>query len=318
MSRQVNSSEGKSPSEGSLRRYVETKSPTALSRDQLPVSSGRLWGFLRALWNHQTGMIGGAILTILILIALFAPVVAPYPPNEANFDARVQSPSIGHPFGTDAIGRDVFSRIIHGARISLRSGIIAVAIAAAGGTLLGLVSGYYGGLIDAAIMRVTDLFLAMPAILLAMIFIFTLGPTLTNLMIAVGLSSIPYYTRTVRGSVLSARENVYVEAARATGASDGRVILRHVLPNVVAPVMVLATLGCGTAILAIASLSFLGLGAQPPTPEWGAIVSAGRDRLATAWWISTFGGIAIMITVLSINLLGDALRDIYDPRLRGR
>jgi peptide/nickel transport system permease protein len=184
--------------------------------------------------------------------------------------------------------------------------------------VLGLISGYYGGYVDATIMRLTDLFLAMPGILLAMIFIFTLGPTLTNLMIAVGLSSIPYYTRTVRGSVLSARENVYVEAATAIGASDARVISRHILPNVVAPVLVLATLGCGTAILAIASLSFLGLGAQPPTPEWGAIVSAGRNRLATAWWISTFGGVAIMITVLSINLLGDALRDIYDPRLRGR
>jgi peptide/nickel transport system permease protein len=272
----------------------------------------------RSLRRHPTGLAGAIILALLILMAVFAPVVAPYDPVQAAFGARLVSPSLRHPFGTDNLGRDMLSRVIYGARLSLISGIVAVAISSVGGTLVGVVSGYYRGLIDAALMALTDLFLALPGILVSMVFIFSFGPSLTNVALAVGLASIPYYARIARGSVLSAREHAYVDAARVLGAPDRAIMFRHVLPNVIAPILVVATLGLGSTILIIASLSFLGLGAQPPTPEWGAIVSDGRSRLATAWWISTFGGVAIMLTVLAVNLLGDALRDAFDPRLRRR
>jgi peptide/nickel transport system permease protein len=262
--------------------------------------------------------VGAGIVVLLILMALLAPVIAPYDPLDAAFRARLISPSLRHPFGTDNLGRDILSRTMYGARLSLGSGLIAVAISATGGTLLGIISGYYRGLVDTTMMAVTDLFLALPGILVSMVFIFSFGPSLTNVAIAVGFASIPYYTRIARGSVLAVREQVYVEAARVLGAPDWAIMLRHVLPNIIAPILVVATLGFGSTILIIASLSFLGLGAQPPTPEWGAIVSDGRSRIATAWWISTFGGVAIMITVLAINLLGDALRDAFDPRLRRR
>ena len=274
------------------------------------------WKVLGRLSHHPTGMIGAGILIALILLGIFAPLITPYDPIQADFGAVVSAPSLSHPFGTDNLGRDVLSRLLFGIRISLPAGFSAVLISSVCGTILGVVSGYYRGLIDATLMRLVDLFMAMPGILLSMVFIFTLGPSLTNVMIAVGLSWIPYYLGLVRGSVLSAREHVYVEAARVIGAPNRTIMFRHVLPNVIAPVLVIATLGLGSSILAIAGLSFLGLGAQPPTPEWGAIVNDGRTRLATAWWISTFGGIVILVTVLAVNLLGDALRDALDPRLQ--
>lgn len=286
------------------------------ARDARPTGQWRL--VARSLSRHPTGLTGGIILGLLIAMAVFAPVVAPYDPLKTAFRGRLVPPTWRHPFGTDNLGRDILSRAIFGARLSLGSGVIAVAISAAGGTLLGVISGYYRGLVDAALMALTDLFLALPGILVSMVFIFSFGPSLTNVAIAVGLASIPYYTRIARGSVLSVREQVYVEAARVVGAPDWEIMIRHVLPNIVAPILVVATLGFGSTILIIASLSFLGLGAQPPTPEWGAIVSDGRSRIATAWWISTFGGVAIMLTVLAVNLLGDALRDALDPRLRRR
>jgi peptide/nickel transport system permease protein len=218
--------------------------------------------------------------------------------------------------GTDHVGRDILSRIIYGARISLRIGLISVGIAGGCGLLLGLISGYHGGWVDGLIMRVIDVMLAFPGILLALAIISLLGANLTNVMIAVGVSAIPTYTRLVRAAVLSAKENLYVSAAQAIGCSTRITLCRHILPNIIAPVIILATLGVAGAILSAAALSFIGLGAQPPTPEWGAILSDGREYLRYAWWVATFPGLAIVLTVLAINALGDGLRDALDPRIR--
>ena len=220
--------------------------------------------------------------------------------------------------GSDQLGRDVLSRVVHGARISLTVGLISVSIALALGAPLGLVSGYYGGRLDALVMRIMDVLLAFPGILLALAIVSVLTPGLTNVMIAVGLSAVPGYARLVRASVLSAREHLYVEAARALGGRDLDILSRYILPNVVAPLIVTATLGLGTAILSAAALSFLGLGSQPPQPEWGRMLSEGRDYLREAWWIATFPGLGIMLTVFAMNLLGDGLRDVLDPRLKER
>jgi peptide/nickel transport system permease protein len=208
----------------------------------------------------------------------------------------------------------VFSRVLYGARISLLVGFISVSIAVVAGTVMGLTSGYYGRWVDTTIMRFVDIMLAFPGILLALALVSILGPSLRNLMIAVGISSVPAYARLVRGSVLSAKENVYVDAARVVGCTDATIMRRHVLPNVVAPVIVLSTLGIAAAILWAAALSFRGLGSQPPTPEWGRMLAEGRNYLREQWWIATFPGLAIMITVLAMNLLGDGLRDVLDPR----
>jgi peptide/nickel transport system permease protein len=272
----------------------------------------------RTLRHHGTGLAGAALLLALVLAAVAAPVLTAYDPVETAFPERLKGPGQDHLLGTDALGRDLLSRILYGARLSLRAGFMVVAISASIGTVLGVIAGYYGRWVDMTIMRLADLWMAMPGILLAMVFIFTLGTSLTNVIIGVGLAGIPYYARLVRGSVLSARELQYVDAARVIGARNHTIMFRHILPNVIAPVLIVSTLGIGSAILGVAGLSFLGLGAQPPTPEWGVIISDGRDKLRTAWWISTFAGVAIMLSVLAINLVGDALRDAFDPRLRSR
>jgi len=273
-------------------------------------------GRRRALGRHRGALIGLVILGGLALMALGAPWLSPRDPIRTAAREALQPPGPRFVLGSDQFGRDVASRVLHGARISLTVGLIAVSIAVALGTPLGLVSGYYGGRLDALIMRIMDVLLAFPGILLALAIVSVLTPGLTNVMIAVGLSAVPTYARLVRASVLAARENLYVEAARALGGRDLGILVRYILPNVVAPLIVTATLGLGTAILSAAALGFLGLGSQPPQPEWGRMLSEGRDYLREAWWISTFPGLGIMLTVLAMNLLGDGLRDLLDPRLR--
>ncbi len=260
---------------------------------------------------------GVVILVGWAAIALFAADVAPYDPGATVSGAR-QPPSTEFWFGTDRLGRDVASRVMFGARISLLLGFICVAIGAGAGATLGIVSGYYRGLVDTLIMRAMDAMLAFPGILLALVIIAALGPSITNVMVAVGVSTIPRYARLIRGTVLSVREQAYVDAARLLGVRDWKIMFRHVLPNTAAPLLVLSTLQFGDAIVVGAGLSFLGLGAQPPTAEWGLMTAVGRDVLGRAWWISTFPGLAIFTAVMACNLLGDSLRQTLDPRLRTR
>jgi peptide/nickel transport system permease protein len=268
--------------------------------------------------RNPGGLIGLTIVSVILLAALLAPLVAPHDPIRASVPDRVKPPSAKFLMGTDELGRDVFSRVIYGSRVSLTVGFLSVAIAAITGTVLGLVSGYYAGKVDAVIMRFIDVLMAMPRILLALVIVFSLGIGLLQVMVAVGISSAPTFVRVVRASVLSAREHTYVEAARVVGRANIGIMTRHVLPNVFAPIIVLSTLSLAGAILTAAGLSFLGLGAQPPSPEWGAMISAGRDTLRTAWWISTFPGVVMTVCVLGINLMGDALRDALDPRMQER
>jgi peptide/nickel transport system permease protein len=270
---------------------------------------------LGRLGRNRGASLGGLLLLVLTMMAIFAPRVAPYDPTKTNYGDALQAPTMKHLLGTDNYGRDIFSRIVHGARLSMSVGILSVAIGAGVGVILGLLSGYYGRHVDNVIMRVMDAMLAFPGILLAMAVVATLGSGLTNVMIAVGIASIPGFARMVRGSVLSAKENVYVDAARVSGCGNGRIMARHILPNVFAPLLTYATLRVSIAILSAASLNFLGLGAQPPTPEWGVMLADGRDYLRQYWWLGTFPGLAIMMTTLSINMFSDGLRDALDPRL---
>ncbi|MCL4458467.1 MAG: ABC transporter permease [Chloroflexi bacterium] len=282
-----------------------------------PAEGRGIWpDWLLRLAKNRGATIGLAIFILLVLCALFARQSAPYDPLEQSLTNMLRAPSLAHPFGTDQFGRDVLSRVIYGSRISLPMGFVSAGIAACFGVILGLAAGYYGGWINALIMRLTDVMLAFPTILLSLGIVAMLGPDLKNVMIAVGIAGIPNYTRLVCGCVLSAKANLYVEAARTIGCSNRRIMFVHILPNVFAPVIVLFTLGIAWAILTAAALSFLGLGAQPPTPEWGLLASEGRNYLRDAWWITTFPGFAIMITVLAINKLGDGLRDALDPRLK--
>lgn len=266
--------------------------------------------------RHRGALIGLLILAALAAMAVAAPWLSARDPIRTAPREALQPPGARFVLGSDQFGRDVTSRVLHGARVSLLVGVISVSIAVGLGAPVGLVSGYYGGRLDALIMRVMDVMLAFPGILLALAIVSVLGPGLGNVMIAVGLSAVPGYARLVRATVLSAREHLYVEAARALGGRDGGILVRDILPNVVAPLIVTATLGLGGAILSAAALSFLGLGSQPPQPEWGRMLSEGRDYLREAWWISTFPGLGILLTVLAMNLVGDGLRDVLDPRLK--
>lgn len=279
---------------------------------------GQVGMVARELRRNRGAIVGLFVLALLVLMAIFADRLAPFDPTEVQARLRFIEPSPGHWMGTDKYGRDILSRVIYGARISLVIGFISVGIGILAGVPLGLIAGWAGGWVNGLIMRLTDAMLALPGLLLALSIVAALGPSLTNAMIAVGIGTIPTYVRLVQSSVLSARENVYVEAAKVAGCSPTRIVGLHILPNVAAPVIVVSTLGMGTAILSASGLSFLGLGAQPPTPEWGATVADGRNFLATAWWVSTFPSLAIMVTVLAINLFGDGLRDALDPRLRRR
>jgi peptide/nickel transport system permease protein len=269
---------------------------------------------IRRLRRNRAAIAGLVVFGAIVVMALTAPWLAPYNPNALNPVDSLKPPSAQYWLGTDSFGRDTLSRIMWGARISVQVGFVAVTIAVVGGSLLGLVAGYHRGSVDMVVTRLTDVMLAFPGILLALVIIAVLGRNLPSAMIAVGISAMPGYIRVVRGSVLSVRELDYVTAAQVIGCSSNRILLRHILPNVLAPVIVLATLGIPNAIIAGASLSFLGLGIQPPTADWGEMLSSGRSHFAIAWWLSVFPGLAIVITVLTINLFGDGLRDALDPR----
>jgi peptide/nickel transport system permease protein len=270
-----------------------------------------LWKRLR---KNRLAVVGGGLLVVFLVMALFAPLLAPYDPLSQDLYNRLMPPSLDHPFGTDDFGRDILSRVIYGSRISLRIGVVAVVIALALGTAIGLVAGYWGGILDQLLMRLMDLLLAFPSILLAIGIVAILGPGLENAMLAIGLVAVPQYARLVRASALSVREMDYVQASRALGAGHMRILLVAILPNCLAPLIVQATLGLATAILDAAGLSFLGLGAQPPMPEWGAMLSNGRELIVRAPWVLTFPGVAIFFTVLAFNLFGDGLRDALDPK----
>jgi len=271
---------------------------------------------LRRLARNRLAMLGLAIIVLFVALAVLAPWIAPHDPLRSSFGKRLQGPSSEHWLGNDELGRDMLSRLLYGARISLRIGLISVAIGIAVGVPLGAVSAYYGGWVDLVVQRVIDVMLAFPGILLAIVLVSALGVGLENVMIAVGVVSIPVYTRLVRGSAMAVKRKEFVEAARAAGASDVVIIAKHILPNCVAPVIVQSTLQVGSSILWAAGLGFLGLGAQPPEPEWGTILSRGRQYLLVAPHITTATGVAIMLVVLGFNLLGDGLRDALDPRLR--
>ncbi|SVA39566.1 uncharacterized protein METZ01_LOCUS92420 [marine metagenome] len=260
-------------------------------------------------------IIYGSVLAVLVVLSLFAPYFAPYDPIQISMEGR-KSPNVDHIFGTDRLGRDILSRIIYGTKYSLSIGIISVSIGLIFGTTMGVLSAYYGGLVDTIIMRFIDALLAFPGILLALVVIAVLGPGLFNVMLAVGISTVPEYARLARGKVLSVMQLEYIEAIHSIGGSNIRVILKHILPNISAPITILATLQVGNAILVGSGLSFLGMGAQPPTPEWGLMTAEGRNFMSQAWWISTFPGIAILITVISINQFGDGLREAIDPYLK--
>jgi peptide/nickel transport system permease protein len=260
--------------------------------------------------------IAGAALVVVVLIAgLLSPLVAPFDPTLITPDA-LAPPTRAHLFGTDDLGRDIFSRVLYGARISPLVGLLAVAISASVGVTMGLIAGYAGGPADNVLMRVVDILLSFPGIVLAIGVVAILGPGLNHALVAVGIAGIPTFARVVRGSVLVEKEKEYVEAARLLGVPTPRLLLLHILPNVLAPVLVLSTLSVAGAILAAAGLSFIGLGAQLPTPEWGAMLSQGRNYLAVQWWVAAFPGAAIAMTVLGVNLMGDGIRDVLDPRLR--
>ncbi|WP_022819398.1 nickel transporter permease [Fusobacterium russii] len=272
----------------------------------------------KMLSKNKMAMLGLVILIVLILLAIFANVIADYETVviKQNLANRLTPPNSQNWLGTDEFGRDIFARLIHGARVSLKVGILAVGLSIIIGGTLGAISGFYGGYTDNVIMRIMDIFLAVPSILLAIAIVSALGPSIINLMVAISISSVPRYARIVRASVLSIRDQEFIEAAKAIGASNTRIIFKHIIPNSLAPVIVQGTLGVASAILSTAGLSFIGLGIQPPDPEWGSMLSGGRQYLRYAWWVTTFPGVAIMITILSLNLLGDGLRDALDPRLK--
>ncbi len=261
-------------------------------------------------------VLGLVLFSGLLLMAAFAPLIATTDPIAIQVGEVLRPPSPEHFFGTDDLGRDVFSRVIWGSRLAVRLGVLSVVVAATGGVALGLVAGYYRGWVDNLISRLLEVILAFPGLLFAIAIVAVLGPSLDNLIVALGLFGWPGYARLVRGSVLSARQREYVEAARAIGARATRVMARHILPNVIAPVIILSATRFGGALLAGSGLSFIGLGVPIPQPEWGAIMATGRDYMGSAWWITVFPGLLIALAVLGVNLLGDGLRDVLDPRLR--
>jgi peptide/nickel transport system permease protein len=266
--------------------------------------------------SNRLAVIGGALVATVFVVAVLAPLVAPYDPAAIDIKGILTGPGVQHPLGTDDLGRDVLSRMVWGSRVSLQVGFAAVGIATLIGVFLGALAGFYGGIVDGAIMRFVDIMLSIPTIFLILAVIAILEPSITNIMVVIGLTGWMEPARLVRAEFISLKERDFVTAARALGASDARIIFRHVLPNSLSPIFVSATMGIGGAILVESGLSFLGLGVQPPAPSWGSLLAAGKDNIEIAWWLSAFPGLAILVTVLGYNLLGEGLRDALDPRLR--
>ena len=290
---------------------------TTTSHTEEPRSQPGL-DLLRKALRHGSVLFGGGIILALALVALFGALLAPYDPMAMDFGARFAPPSWAHPFGTDDFGRDVFSRVLYGAAVSFQVAFIAVGISGLAGVALGLTAGYRGGWVDDAIMRTMDILFAFPAVLLAITVMAILGRGIENAMIAIAIVYAPIFARVTRGAVISVRDREFVTAARALGQSHLRIMLRHVLPNALGPIIVQTSLSLAFAILAEAALSFFGLGTQPPDPSWGRMLSEGRGYLQQAPWMGIFPGLAIMVSVLGFNTLGDGLRDVLDPRFRGR
>ncbi len=289
---------------------------TQVSRNQISKEDSQLrrnWAKLR---RNKAALFGGVLILIYLTTALLAPVLFPGSPSAPNLIHSLERPSVKHPLGTDELGRSILGRVIYGSRVSLLIAIGVVAVGLLVGVPLGLVSGYYGGKVDFVIQRVTDTLLAFPGVLLALALVSVLGVGLKNTIISVGISTVPMYIRLVRGCALSVREETYVEAAKAVGTRNNVILFRHILPNVMVPITIQTSLGMGWAILFAAGLGFLGLGVQPPTPEWGAMLGSGRAYLFHAPHVATFPGIAIFLAVLGFNLAGDGLRDVLDPRFR--
>ena len=298
-----------------------SQTPLAIDKNAFPAAEARRPSRLRLGLRHlrrsNAAMIGLAIILFWLFIALFAPKIAPYDPLEQDLMHRLEPPNPVHWFGSDELGRDIFSRVLYGARISMPLGIVVVLLSGSIGVVIGGISGYVGGAFDEVIMRVADVFLAFPSLVLAMAITAALGPGLNNAMLAIVVVLWPTYARVIRGQVLAVKSREYIEAARSIGAPSHRILLRHILPNSYTPVFVKASLDIGAAILIAAGLSFIGLGAPPPTPEWGTMVSMGRQKFAQ-WWIATFPGLAMLMVVMGFNFLGDGLRDLLDPRIRRR
>lgn len=272
-------------------------------------------GFVRRLAANRGGAVGGVLVLLVVTGGLFAPWLTPYPPTAISMQNALEPPGPSHPFGTDAFGRDVLSRVLHGARFSLQVGVVSRLLALVLGTFLGLVAGYFGGRVDQAVMRLADVTLAYPGLLLLIAVMAAVGPSKTALFVALGIVGWAGVARLVRAQVLSLKEREFVIAIRSLGATDAAVIVRHLLPNVLTPIVVIFSMGLGASIMAESSLSFLGLGAQPPQPSWGSMISGGLDYLRVAPWLSLAPGLVVTLTVLGFNLVGDALRDLYDPRL---
>ena len=291
----------------------ENTSKTAQLTYKRRSQSAEIW---RRFKKSKTAIIGLIMLSVLVLLAIFADVITPYDAEKSDAANRLQLPSWEHLFGTDELGRDIFTRIAMGTRISLLVGIVSVTVSAVGGIILGSLAGYYGGKVDTLIMRFVDIWMAIPSLLLNITIVAVLGVGLQNVMIAIGISSIPGYCRTIRASILSIKSSDFIEASKACGASDLYLIATHIIPNSLAPLIVQATLRMGASILVCASMSFMGLGVVPPTPEWGAMLSTGRRFLRDYPHLCTFPGAAIMYTVLAMNLLGDGVRDALDPKLK--
>ena len=271
---------------------------------------------VRRFAQEKTAVFGLVVIVFFALIALSAPLLAPFDPLKQDIPNGLAPPSAEHWMGTDKLGRDIFSRMLYGARISLGAGLGVVVMSAFVGTLIGIVAGYVGGWLDEGLMRVTDIFFAFPSLILAMAIAGALGPSLQNALIAVAVVTWPVYARLVRGQVLTLREREFVQAARAVGATDGVILRRHLLPNTLSPLQVQASFDMGAVILSVAGLSFIGFGAQPPMPEWGVMISEGRNYITTHWWLTFFPAIAMLLAVAGFNLVGDGLRDVLDPRLK--